>query len=464
MSNERATVNDSDLLASSLAGSRTSRRTFLKSLASAGLLLYVAPSTLPKPAWAAPANAKIVLRWNDAMLAAIPVAGLPGPAPNRALAIVHTAIYDAWTPYTERATPTQPGPSRRPKSERTLRNKSEAISYAAYRTLLDLFPTRTHKSFEDLMVSLGYNPGDTSTGETSPVSPSEIGNRAAQRVLKARRDDGSNQQNNYADTTGYLPADPPDPNHWQPLCLPLDTLGCTPQKFVTPHWGQVRPFGLSSGSELRNEVAGMLKAYPDQHYIEQHSEVLKLSAELDDRTKTIAEYWADGPGSVTPPGHWNVIAQYVSRRDSHDLDSDVKLYFVLNNATDGLLHRRLGCETLLRLDPPHQRDPLPLRGQAGANVGRPHDRRREVAHLHPGHTAACRVRLGTQRRQQRGGGAAQGFHRQQLLRCFLEAVSGRLANRAGRHAEQTGDALMGDLYGSRRRGGDVAALGRHPHL
>jgi hypothetical protein len=109
------------------------------------------------------------------------------------------------------------------------------------------------------------------------------------------------------------------------------------QTFVTPHWGLVRPFGLSSGSELRNEVAGMLKAYdptlgPDQHYVEQHSEVLKLSAQLDDRTKTIAEYWADGPGSVTPPGHWNLIAKYVSNRDSHDLDKDVKLLFVLNNA------------------------------------------------------------------------------------------------------------------------------------
>ena len=69
----------------------------------------------------------------------------------------------------------------------------------------------------------------------------------------------------------------------------------------------------------------MLKAYPAKHYVEQHSEVLKLSAELDDRTKTIAEYWADGPGTAAPPGHWNVIAQYVSRRDSHDLDRDVKL-------------------------------------------------------------------------------------------------------------------------------------------
>jgi hypothetical protein len=291
------------------------------------VLLYVAPSTLAKPASAATANASVVLSWNDAMLAAIPTAGLPGPAPNRALAIVHTAIYDAWTPYTELAEPTQPGPSGPLRRPRTLDNKREAISYAAYRTLLDLFPTSTHQSFRDLMVRLGYNPDNTSTGE---VSPSEIGNLAAQRVLEARRGDGSNQQNNYADTCNpscYVPVNTAetlnDPNHWQPL---------SGQRFVTPHWGQVRPFGLSSGSELRNVVAGRLKLWPDKHYVDQHSEVLKLSAQLDDTTKTIAEYWADGPGSVTPPGHWNMIAKYVSNRDSHDLDKDVKLFFILNNA------------------------------------------------------------------------------------------------------------------------------------
>jgi hypothetical protein len=76
----------------------------------------------------------------------------------------------------------------------------------------------------------------------------------------------------------------------------------------------------------------MLKRYPAKHYVDQHSEVLQISAELDDRKKTIAEYWADGPGSVTPLGHWNLIAQYVSKRDSHDLDRDVKLFFALNNA------------------------------------------------------------------------------------------------------------------------------------
>jgi hypothetical protein len=333
---ERAKVNDSDLLASSQAGSRPSRRSFLTSLASAGLLLYVAPSSLAKAASAATVNARVVLRWNDAMLAAIPATRMPAPITNRAMAIVHTAIYDAWTPYTERALPTQSSPTRRPESERTLRNKSKAISYAARAALVDLYPAEA-KRFNDLLMSLGYDPADTSI-DTS--TPSGIGNVAAQRVLEARRGDGSNQENNYADTTNYEPVNSPDqlndPNRWQPLLV-----GSNVQQFLVPHWGLVRPFGLSSGSELRNEVAGMLKAYDptlgpehpsNQHYVEQHSEVLKLSAELDDLKKTIAEYWSDGPGTMGPPGHWNVIAQYVSRRDSHDLDRDVKLYFVLNNA------------------------------------------------------------------------------------------------------------------------------------
>src|SRR5215208_5955776 len=166
MSNESAKVNDSDPLASSLAGSRLSRRTFLTTLASAGLLLYVAPSTLPKAASAAPANARVILRWNDALLDAIPATKMPGPITNRALAIVHTAVYDAWTPYTEGAKPTASAPLRRPQSERSLHNKMEATSYAAYRTLVDLFPTQK-ASFDDVMMSLGYDPADTSTGDLS---------------------------------------------------------------------------------------------------------------------------------------------------------------------------------------------------------------------------------------------------------------------------------------------------------
>jgi hypothetical protein len=61
-----------------------------------------------------------------------------------------------------------------------------------------------------------------------------------------------------------------------------------------------------------------------------------------DYARVLAEFWADGPSSETPPGHWNVLANEVS--DSPQLASrigagaanrlrwDVKLYFALNGA------------------------------------------------------------------------------------------------------------------------------------
>jgi hypothetical protein len=65
--------------------------------------------------------------------------------------------------------------------------------------------------------------------------------------------------------------------------------------------------------------------------------VLALSAGLTDVQKVIAEYWADGPHSELPPGHWDLFAQFVSRRDHHGanergVDLDVRLFFALTNA------------------------------------------------------------------------------------------------------------------------------------
>lgn len=63
-----------------------------------------------------------------------------------------------------------------------------------------------------------------------------------------------------------------------------------------------------------------------------------------DYTRVLAEFWADGPDSETPPGHWFSIANYVSDHEAtvkkiggqgevlNDLEWDVKLYFVLGGA------------------------------------------------------------------------------------------------------------------------------------
>jgi hypothetical protein len=48
--------------------------------------------------------------------------------------------------------------------------------------------------------------------------------------------------------------------------------------------------------------------------------------------KMIAEYWANGPHSELPPGHWDLFAQFVSARDQHTVDDDAKMFFALTNA------------------------------------------------------------------------------------------------------------------------------------
>ena len=58
--------------------------------------------------------------------------------------------------------------------------------------------------------------------------------------------------------------------------------------------------------------------------------------------RVVAEFWADGPNSETPPGHWNVLANAVSDSPllaakigpgaANRLQWDVKMYFALNGA------------------------------------------------------------------------------------------------------------------------------------
>ena len=107
--------------------------------------LPIGPGPLyPLDAYGPRADDNAVLRWGEQSLAAIR-ALKTGPTINaRALAIVHTAMYDAWAAYDPVAVGTRLGGSlRRPAGERTDAYKSQAVSYAAYRALLNLFPARS---------------------------------------------------------------------------------------------------------------------------------------------------------------------------------------------------------------------------------------------------------------------------------------------------------------------------------
>ncbi|HEY7818754.1 MAG TPA: vanadium-dependent haloperoxidase [Vicinamibacteria bacterium] len=295
------------------------------------LLLFLPVSALPRNEIGRKRD-DTVLRWNNTLLQAVRNVRSNPVVTARALAVVHTAMYDAWAAYDRKAIGTRTGDSlRRPRSERTHENKRVAVSYAAYRALNDLFPTEKTVLFDPLMLDLGLDPSDTSM---DPATPAGVGNTAAAAVIAFRHADGSNQLGDinggapYSDYTGYQPVNTPtslnDPNRWQPLATPTG-----PQVFLAPHWEKVIPFALKSASEVR---PGPPAQYPGWRYRVQAKALVRLSAELTDRDKMIAEYWADGPATETPPGHWNLHAQFVSRRDRLSLDEDVKLFFILGNA------------------------------------------------------------------------------------------------------------------------------------
>jgi uncharacterized protein DUF6851/vanadium-dependent haloperoxidase-like protein len=292
--------------------------------------LPIGPGPLrPLDAYGPSPNDNVVLRWDEQTLATIR-AVKTGPTVNaRALAIVHTAMYDAWAAYDATAVGTRLGASlRRPAQERTEAHKSQAISYAAYRALLNLFPARS-ADFRAFMTAMGYDPD----APADPASPAGVGTRAAEAVLAFRATDGSNQAGGYADTSGYTPVNTPDrvndPFRWQPLRHPDANGNLVVQKFSTPHWREVTPFALASPDQfLPPGPTKTTLLLLDQEVLD----TLLQSATLTDLSKVRAEYWADGPSSETPPGHWCVFAQAVARARGYDLDQSAKLFFALANA------------------------------------------------------------------------------------------------------------------------------------
>jgi len=263
-----------------------------------------------------------------------------GPRPtvgSRMLAIIVTAMYDAWAAYDEKAVGTRLGDKlRRPPSERTLANKEKAIAYADYRVMLDLFPEDA-KWLAEQMRAHGFDPNDNSTDLATPQG---VGNTAAAALVAYRHDDGANQFGDeagskgvpYSDYTFYKPVNPPDkiidPDCWQPIPFDDGKGGKVTPGFLTPHWYRVKPFALKRSDQFR--PPGPPKVGSEQ-LKKEVDDVLAFNARLTPEQKAVVEFMRDGPRSTGQSGHWLRFAQDVSRRDKNDLDRDVKLFFTVGN-------------------------------------------------------------------------------------------------------------------------------------
>lgn len=295
------------------------------------------PSTPARP---------IALQWNQLTLDAIKHTRTSPPVAARALAMVHTAMYNAWSVYNECAISTSTALYiKAPKEQCNKENVRKAFSYAAYRVLTELawpiLPAEHKNIFRDFMCELGYLPDDVSLNTTTPQG---IGNLAAKMIIECRFGDGSNQYGTlqmppYSDYTGFKPVNSPnhikDISKWVPLKKQSAT-GETIQSFLLPHWGLVKPFALKENWQFR---PGKPFEECDEGFKQQAQEVLDISACLTDEQKAIAEYWADGPGTYTPPGHWCEIAQHILRNEKRNTPC-ILLFFALSNA---LLDASIAC-------------------------------------------------------------------------------------------------------------------------
>lgn len=263
---------------------------------------------------------------------------------SRYLGLIWTAVFDAWSRFDEKAVPLYlENVVRRMPSERNLKNKEIAISYAAYRTMMEYFISDS-VLLRSSMKGMGFDPGNNSLDPKSAIG---IGNLAAKYVIEHRYNDGSNQPGTapgsdgtpYSDYTGYHPVNNADTlndlKRWQPKYFSDGKGGKFAPGCLTPHWGKVKTLLLDSASQFRCEPPPPMASAQLKKEVQ---EVVDLQAGLTNEQKALVEFMRDGPRSVQQAGHWFIFAQDVSVRDKHTLDEDVKMYFAVEAAAmDGFI-------------------------------------------------------------------------------------------------------------------------------
>ena len=233
-------------------------------------------------------RADVVTEWNTLALDAIRNESTSPPLAARNLAILHAAIYDAVNaldrahePYFM-SLPAPPGAS-----------MEAAAVGAAYECLSDLYPSQTAAFDAALHQFLARTPATTNRADGLL-----LGQFVALEILTWRSADGSST------TVPYIPGT--NPGDWRrtpPFFRPPEL----------PQWPYVDPFALTNGAQFRPTGPPALTS---TQYTRDFNQVKQLGA-LNSTNRTaeqtlIARFWSDFSYTVTPPGHWNQIAQNIA--------------------------------------------------------------------------------------------------------------------------------------------------------
>ena len=395
-------------------------------------------------------NRSIAREWNEQVLHAIRNDYARPTIHARNLFHTSIAIYDIWAVFNNKASTFLLG-----KTVGNYRcnfdgfyigqsideDQKTAMSYAVYRIMLHRFSNspgieEIYLSINNLMDELGYDKNMQSVDYHSG-NAAALGNYMANQIIAFGMQDGSNEENDYANLF-YEPLNEnlntdyggnpnlTEPNHWQALTIEefIDQSGNYfpggAPEFLSPEWGKVIPFSIKEedltiynstdysfwvyhdpgspsfiqegdgindpykwgfalvsiwGSHLDPNDDVMIDVSPSSignisifpETFDEYKDFFNLEDGGDpsfgwnvnpstglpyeeqlvprgDYTRVLAEFWADGPDSETPPGHWFTILNYVSDHPNlikkfkgegevlEDLEWDVKSYFILSGA------------------------------------------------------------------------------------------------------------------------------------
>jgi hypothetical protein len=257
------------------------------------------------------ARADAVTDWNAAALNAIRATRANPPVASRALAITHLAIHDA-VQGIERTHRSYFTTGQAPAGA----SVDAAVAAAGYTTLRALFPNAD-------VDSTNFQAVYTAQLNAIPDGRSKSdglawGQLTGQALLDARAGDGWNTAANYAPSGSA--------GHWKPT-------GPANAPALLPGWGSVRPFVLTRGSQFRPPPPPRIDS--TAHSLELNTVKAyggTISAVRSSNQTEVALFWNDGPGTATPPGHWNLIARGVSSQESLSLAENARLFALLNMA------------------------------------------------------------------------------------------------------------------------------------
>ena len=232
------------------------------------------------------------------------------PVVAKQLAMVHAAMFDAYQAVVRTHQPyhvdfVAPAGT----------SAEVAAIAAAHRVASQLYSSVKEMAIWDAALAETEALENHATARTQGLS---IGQQVGDAMLALRAADGSANQVVY--TPGNQPGD------WTPTAP-----GFLPA--LLPQWGQVRPFVIDDPLDYRAPAPPTLTS---AEYATAVDEVLRLgSKDSTERTADqteIAQFWADGGGTFTPPGHWNQIASDVLIDQDRSVGESIRTLALLNLA------------------------------------------------------------------------------------------------------------------------------------